>query len=134
MDQVKAPIEKLKSKYQDVINLAGQLNLKDVETKEEGGKLVLKGTAPYQMEKDLLWDRIKTFSQWEKDFNANIKVEHTDIYGVYTVKSGDTLSKLAKDHLGDPKRYTEIFELNKDVLTNPDMIKVGQKLKIPKKQ
>jgi nucleoid-associated protein YgaU len=50
---------------------------------------------------------------------------------VHTVASGDTLSKLAKIYLGDANRYTEIFKANSDQLTNPDQIKVGQKLKIP---
>jgi nucleoid-associated protein YgaU len=80
-----------------------------------------------------LWDKIKTYPNWENEIAADIKVEKTDIYGVYTVKSGDTLSKIAKAHFGDAKRYMEIFNANKDILTNPDLIKVGQKLKIPNK-
>jgi nucleoid-associated protein YgaU len=133
MDKFKTQMDQLKSKYQDVINLGGQLKMKDMELKEDGGKLVIKGMVSYQMDKDVLWDRIKAFPNWEKEINANINVENADIYGFYTVKSGDTLSRLAKEHLGDAKRYTEIFNLNKDVLTNPDLINVGQKLKLPKK-
>ena len=49
----------------------------------------------------------------------------------YTVKSGDTLSKIAKDHLGDANAYMKIFEANKDQLSDPDKIKPGQVLKIP---
>ena len=48
-----------------------------------------------------------------------------------TVASGDTLSKLAKTYLGDTNRYMEIFKANGDLLTNPDQIRVGQRLKIP---
>jgi nucleoid-associated protein YgaU len=50
---------------------------------------------------------------------------------VHTVASGDTLSKLAKAYLGDAGRYMDIFNANSGTLTNPDMIKVGQKLNIP---
>jgi nucleoid-associated protein YgaU len=50
----------------------------------------------------------------------------------YTVKSGDTLSKIAKDFYGDASKYKKIFEANKDILKDPNMIKVGQVLKIPK--
>ena len=50
----------------------------------------------------------------------------------YEVQKGDTLSALAKRFYGKAGQYMKIFEANKDVLTNPDLIKVGQKLRIPK--
>lgn len=49
----------------------------------------------------------------------------------HEVVSGDTLSKIARQYYGDPSLYTKIFEANRDVLKNPDLIKVGQKLRIP---
>ena len=49
----------------------------------------------------------------------------------YEVKKGDTLSKIAKEVYGDPSLYSKIFEANKDQLKNPDVIQVGQKLRIP---
>jgi LysM repeat protein len=123
----------LKEEYSDLMNLAAQLKMQGLEANEEAGKLKIKGTATYQLDKDLLWDKIKTYSNWENEVGASIQVERTDIYGMYTVQSGDTLSKLAKGHLGDPMKYMEIFNLNKDILTNPDLIKVGQVLKLPNK-
>lgn len=123
----------LKEKYKDLLELGIKLQVKNGDVKEEGGKLHIKGTALYQYEKDQLWDKIKSYSGWENEIAADIKVEKTDIYGIYTVKAGDTLSKIAKGHFGDAKRYMEIFNFNKDILTNPDLIKVGQKLKIPAK-
>jgi nucleoid-associated protein YgaU len=122
----------LTEKYKSLFDSAKQLQLTLTEIKEEGGKVRVKGNAAYQLDKDLFWDKVKTFSNWENEMAADIRVERTDIFGVYTVKSGDTLSKLAKDWLGDAKRYMEIFNINKDQLTNPDLIKVGQKLKLPK--
>ena len=47
----------------------------------------------------------------------------------YVVKSGDSLSKIAKEQLGDAKRWPEIQKLNK--LDNPNLISAGQKLKLP---
>ena len=47
------------------------------------------------------------------------------------LKSGDTLSKIAKQQLGDPNAYMEIFNANRDQLSDPDEIKPGQVLKIP---
>ena len=49
----------------------------------------------------------------------------------YEVKKGDTLWKIAKEHYGDGSLYPEIFKANQDVLTDPDKIQVGQKLRIP---
>jgi nucleoid-associated protein YgaU len=49
----------------------------------------------------------------------------------YTVKSGDTLSKIAKEFYGDASKYKEIFNANRDQLDNPDRIKPGQELTIP---
>lgn len=49
----------------------------------------------------------------------------------YTVESGDTLSKIAKAHLGDAMAYTKIFEANREVIKDPDLIYPGQKIRIP---
>jgi len=50
----------------------------------------------------------------------------------YTVKSGDTLSKIAKQFYGDARKYSIIFEANRDILKDPNIIHPGQKLLIPK--
>lgn len=49
----------------------------------------------------------------------------------YTVKKGDTLSKIAEQFYGDKMLYPKIFEANRDVLKDPNKIKPGQKLRIP---
>lgn len=49
----------------------------------------------------------------------------------YTVKKGDTLSKIAEEFYGDKMLYPQIFEANRDQLKDPNKIKVGQKLRIP---
>ena len=95
------------------------------------GKLVVKGTTDYQMEKDILWDKIKTYEGYKDELIADIRVENTDVYGYHTVVSGDTLSKIAKNCLGNASLYPKIFEANRNILDNPDLIKVGQKLTIP---
>lgn len=51
----------------------------------------------------------------------------------YTVKSGDSLSKIAQKHLGDANRYMEIFTANQPMLSDPNMIHPGQVLRIPRK-
>ncbi|MDH3650268.1 MAG: peptidoglycan-binding protein LysM [Saprospiraceae bacterium] len=49
----------------------------------------------------------------------------------YEVKSGDSLSKIAKAHYGDPMKYPVIFEANKPMLKDPNLIYPGQVLRIP---
>ena len=49
----------------------------------------------------------------------------------YTVQSGDTLSKIAKQHYGDANQWRKIFEANRGTISDPDKIQVGQQLTIP---
>jgi len=51
----------------------------------------------------------------------------------YTIESGDTLSKIAKEHYGNAMDYPKIFEANKEVIKDPDLIYPGQKIRIPPK-
>ena len=49
----------------------------------------------------------------------------------YTIQSGDSLSKIAKEHYGDPNAYNKIFEANREVIEDPDKIYPGQQIRIP---
>ncbi len=49
----------------------------------------------------------------------------------YTVKSGDSLSKIAKHFYGDGSKWHQIYEANRDKIKNPDLIHPGQELTIP---
>jgi nucleoid-associated protein YgaU len=49
----------------------------------------------------------------------------------YTIQSGDTLSKIAKEHYGDANAYNKIFEANREVIGDPDKIYPGQQIRIP---
>lgn len=61
-----------------------------------------------------------------------LKIEIPDINKtMYTVVSGDTLSKIAKEVYGNANEYNKIFEANKPMLTHPDKIYPGQVLYIP---
>jgi LysM repeat protein len=121
----------LADKYGDVMGLAQQLGVRNGNWKEEGGKIHMWGTTDYQLQANQIWDKIKEHPNWENEVVANIQADKKDLFGMYTVASGDTLSKLAKRFYGDPSRYPAIFEANKDQLKDPDKIQVGQKLKIP---
>jgi nucleoid-associated protein YgaU len=105
---------------------------------ERDGKLYFKGTVATEGEKNELWNAIKTIPTWQKDIVADIQVTGGPAAAAapaaaktYTVKAGDTLSGIAKEHLGSAGAYMKIFELNKDQLTDPDKIKPGQVLRLP---
>jgi len=128
----------LREKYQEAINAAKQAGF-DGHAEERDGKLHFKGTAKSVDDKNRIWDAIKRVPQYQNEVVADIKVsdaaredwETRQKQTSYTVKAGDTLSKIAKEHLGNANSYMEIYNANRDQLSDPDKIKPGQVLKIP---
>ncbi len=49
----------------------------------------------------------------------------------HQIVDGDTLTRLAAEYLGSSERYLEIYALNRDILTKPDLLPIGKTLKIP---
>jgi len=104
---------------------------------ERDGKLYFKGSVATEAGKNEIWTAIKTIPTWQSDIIADIQVTGgpgaraaAPATKTYTVKAGDTLSLIAKEHLGSAAAYTKIFELNKDQLTDPDKIRPGQVLRL----
>jgi len=127
----------LRAKYDQAIQTAKRLGFQGAAT-QEGDKLHFKGTVGSEDEKNQIWNALKTVADWKTDINAEIQVVPrpaavgtSGAARTYTVKAGDTLSKIAKEHLGDANAYMKIFDANKDQLSDPDKIKVGQVLKLP---
>jgi nucleoid-associated protein YgaU len=128
----------LRDKYIEAIQAAkGHM---DGAAEEREGKLFFRGTVKTEDEKNRIWNAIKKVPDWSRDVVADIKVLEVQAPAAaappkpaetYTVKPGDTLSKIAKLTLGDANAYMKIFDLNRDVLDDPNMIKPGQVLKIP---
>ena len=104
---------------------------------ERDGKLYFTGTVKTEADKNELWTAIKTIPEWRDEVVADIKVVGAPAAApasaakTYTVKSGDTLSAIAKAQLGSAGEYMKIFDANRDQLSDPDKIKPGQVLKIP---
>lgn len=122
----------VKAKYQEVLDLGEQLNIQDGRVEETDGKLKVWGTASTQYQKNLLWDKIKAIGgENPSDIMADIKVADESVYARHTVKSGETLGKIAKHYYGDAMKYTNIFDANTDILKNPDLIYPDQELIIP---
>ena len=131
----------LREKYNHAIQTAKTLRFQG-GAEERDGKLHFNGTVQTQDDANRIWDAIKTIPSWQQEVVADIRATGAAQPGAntggqsdktYTVKSGDTLSKIAKDMLGNANAYMDIFNANKDQLSDPDRIKPGQILKIPHK-
>jgi LysM repeat protein len=133
----------LRDKYSYAIQTAKQIRF-DGSAEEREGKLHFSGTVNSEDEKNQIWNALKTIPDWQKDVVADIRVKpgaaktqpaqapaSSPAATTYTVQPGDTLSAIAKRFLGNANDYMEIFNANKDQLTDPDKIKPGQVLKIP---
>jgi nucleoid-associated protein YgaU len=125
----------VKDKYASVLALGEKLGVRDGKV-EEGADGVLRmwGTTETTYEKDQLWDAIKAIGGSNPgDIVADIKVANTNYYHKHTVVKGDSLSKIAIHYYGkdDMMKYKEIFNANRDQLSDPDEIEVGQQLIIP---
>lgn len=121
-----------RSKYQPVIDLAQQYNMRTESIEEKDNQLQMKGTVETQYQKDRLWDKIKAIGgENPRDIMADIKVSNTSYYTKHTVEKGESLSKIAKAYYGDPMQYNRIFQANTDQLKDPNMIYPGQELTIP---
>ncbi len=131
--------EELKSKYQSVLRLIEQKGLRMHNLHLQDNKLFVKASAGTQELKNAIWGQIKLVDPAYADLTCDIAVDPSlappkpaaPEAKTYTVQPGDTLSKLAKQFYGNANSYMKIFDANKDQLTDPNMIKVGQVLKIP---
>jgi len=124
----------LRDKYTHAIQTAKGFRMQGA-AEERDGKLYFKGQVQSQDEVNKIWDAIKTVPDWRNDVVAEVTIDpnaKAAAATTYTVKAGDTLSKIAKEHLGDANAYMKIFDANKSLLTDPDKIKPGQVLTIPK--
>jgi nucleoid-associated protein YgaU len=122
----------VKAKYQSVLDLGEELKIQKGDVQVNGDTLEVRGVANTQYHKDRIWDEIKKVGgENPSDIMADIKVADTSVYARHTVESGESLSKIAKHYYGDPMKYNAIFEANRNILKNPDMIHPGQDLVIP---
>ena len=142
-------LDELKSKYQPAFETIQEKGVVLSHVNMDGDKLFIQGAAPSEAIKNEVWDKIKsvdaTFSDLTCDLSVDASLPQPQAAAAapsaggdaapsgktYTVKSGDTLSKIAKEFYGNANEYNKIFEANKDQLTSPDRINVGQELKIP---
>uniref|UniRef100_Q01WV9 Potassium binding protein Kbp n=1 Tax=Solibacter usitatus (strain Ellin6076) TaxID=234267 RepID=Q01WV9_SOLUE len=141
--------EQAKQKYQPVLTLMQQLGVQVQNVNMEGNKLLIRGVAPSADIKNRIWDQVKLIDASYSDLTCDLSVSQaasqqpgaTMTAGAaagggqnqrhYTVKSGDTLSKISREFYGDANQYTKIFNANRNILRDPNTIKPGQELIIP---
>jgi len=128
-----ASFEQLKAKYQSAIDLGKTRGVSWKNVHVENDKLLIRGAAPNQAIKNEIWTAIKAIDAAYADLTVDLTLDAALPVParLHEVKSGDTLSKIAKQFYGDAAKYPKIFEANRDQLSDPNLIKVGQKLKIP---
>jgi nucleoid-associated protein YgaU len=108
------------------------LPVKNISLDIQGETVVVYGEAETQVAKELVVLTLGNTEGISKVDDRMTVVRPEPQATFYEVKSGDTLSKIAKAHYGDAMKYNSIFEANKPMLKDPDKIYPGQVLRIPK--
>jgi nucleoid-associated protein YgaU len=105
--------------------------VQDLGVRVDGDKVTLTGQAPSQEIREkiaLLVGNVEGIGSVDDNMKATQAAPEAQFY---EVKSGDTLSKIAKQFYGDANKYNQIFEANRPMLKDADEIYPGQRLRIP---
>ena len=138
-------LEELKGKYKAALDTIHSEGVRLTHLHVQDNKLFIQGAAPSQDVKNDVWNQIKAADSSFADLTCDLSIDPSlpqpapktaaaaagSGNKTYTVQSGDTLSKIAQNFYGNASQYNRIFEANRDKLSNPDKIQVGQELVIP---
>jgi nucleoid-associated protein YgaU len=129
---------RIKGKYVAALNQADSMGARVDALYVEGDRLVVRITAPDQSQADQITGAFNSMEGGAGDLDLQVSAQQqveqaseTEQMQTYTVKSGDSLWKIAKNHYGDGSHYMQIFYANRDKINDPDMIQVGQEFIIP---
>ena len=124
--------EELQTKYQSLLELAQQNGTTYELSGGDDGVLHINGTAPSEEAKQQLWDR---YNEIDPEYRSGDLVMNVEVAGeaaggghTYTVEAGDNLSKIGQKY---GISWQQIYDANRDIISDPDMIHPGQELKIP---
>jgi LysM repeat protein len=119
----------LQDKYAKLLSYAQSSGIKDLKVTEQNNVLYVNGSAIASV-KDAIW---KIYNEIDPDMRAGDLVLNIEVVTggeeIYEVKSGDSLSKIATKYPG--MTWQKIYEANKDVIKDPNLIHPGLKIKIP---
>lgn len=126
---------KLQDKYAELISTARTTGVKNLQVREQENVLYIDGQAPSQDVKQKLWD---VYGKIDPNFRSADVVMNVAVSPItpapamqeYEVVKGDNLSKIGKRY---GVSWKEIYEANKNIISDPDLIQPGWKLKIPQK-
>ena len=109
------------------------LGVSDLQVQFDGsqGKVTVQGTAPTQAAKEKVTLCCGNVANVQSVDNLMTVTNPEPEAQYHDVVRGDTLSAISKKYYGDANKYNAIFEANKPMLTSPDKIYPGQKLRIP---
>jgi nucleoid-associated protein YgaU len=120
-------------KITELINTELGESVKELKVEFDDGTVTLSGSCDTQETKEkaiLLAGNLKGVEKVnDENLSAPPAVEPFDFY---TIKSGDSLSKISKFYYGDAMKYPLLFEANREIIKNPDLIYPGQVLRVPK--
>jgi nucleoid-associated protein YgaU len=133
-----AVLDQLKQRYESALAVVDRERIQLQNLHEQDNKLFIRGIAPSEDAKGRFFTEVKRVNPAMNDIMADITVQAPAGGGpggqadTYTVKAGDTLSKIARQVYGDANAYMRIFHANRTVLNDPDRIQAGQVLTIPR--
>jgi len=117
-------------------NLVNQMGLKaqNLVLDVQGDRVIAKGTVNSQEDKEklvLLLGNTEGIAHVDDQLTVSNPQPQAPQAQFYDVQPGDSLSKIAKHFYGDAHKWRHIFEANRDVIKDPDLIYPGQTIKIP---
>jgi nucleoid-associated protein YgaU len=138
--------DRLKQKYQPVLNLMQELQVQLQNLNMQGNQLLIRGVAPSADAKNKVWDQVKLIDKSYSDLICDISVSQQQTQPTmtagasvgsgqgqrrYTVQAGDTLSRISQQYYGSANQFMKIFNANRNLLSDPNAIRPGQELVIP---
>ena len=122
----------LQSKYRELIDAAGSRGVSNLQVRQQENVLYIDGTAPTHETKQQLWD---IYNRIDPDYRSGDLVMNLALAEgatqEYVVVKGDSLSKIGQKY---GVSWKEIYEENRDLIKDPDLIQPGWRLKIPAKK
>ena len=119
----------LQEKYRELITEAQKKGVSNLQIREQNNVLYIDGDVPTHQAKTDLWD---IYNKIDPDYRSGEVVLNLtnkgNVSDEYEVMRGDSLSKIGSKY---GVSWQEIYEANRDLIKNPDLIQPGWKLKIP---
>lgn len=119
----------LQEKYQSLIDMANSSGISGLNITEGDGFIRIEGSAPSADVKQRLWDEYNRIDPEYRSGDMVLDISAPEAAAnTYTVQSGDSLSKIGSKY---GVSWQQIFEANRDKISDPDKIYPGQELNIP---